>query len=200
MHITSESELRALYGYPKARPRDKVLDELDAHCLNFLKHAPFCVLSTYDSNGQVDASPKGGAPGFAKVVDGFIVLPESKGNNRLDGLVNVVETGRVGSLWFIPGVDETLRVNGKAEITTDPKLLAFFPGEQHPPKTCVVIHVEEAFLHCAKALIRSKLWSTETQLERSRFPSMGEMLKDQLKDSGPAESTSAMIRRYQKDL
>ena len=200
MPITSESELRDLYGFPKDRPKRKVLDHLDKHALHFLSLAPFAVLSTVNAKGQVDASPKGGAPGFGLVNDGKLILPEAKGNNRLDGLVNMVETGRVGSIWFIPGVDETLRVNGSVEITQDPEFLGLFPNENHPPKTCIVITPEEVFLHCAKALMRSKLWKAEKQIERSSFPSIGEMLKDQLRSDGPAESTEDMVKRYQKDL
>jgi predicted pyridoxine 5'-phosphate oxidase superfamily flavin-nucleotide-binding protein len=113
---------------------------------------------------------------------------------------NIVETGRVGLLFLIPGVDETLRLNGSAIISTDDDLLKLFPNEKISPKSCIVIKVEEVFLHCAKALMRSKLWHDDYKIERKSFPTMGRMLKDQLGDTKEPESQEEMVKRYQQDL
>lgn len=200
MTLTSEEQLRELYGHPGERAQKKVLNALDPHAIHFLSKAPFGVLTTVDAEGRMDVSPKGGAPGFAKVKDGQVLVPDAKGNNRLDGLVNILATGRVGSLWFIPGVDETLRINGRATITTDPEVLALFAEERNAPKCAVVIDVEESFLHCAKALMRSGLWKGTYAIDRADFPSMGQMLNDQLGTPGPVESQEDMVKRYQPDL
>ena len=145
--------------------------------------------------------PKGGSPGFVKILDDqTILIPDAKGNNRLDGLLNIVETGRVGSLFMIPGIDETLRISGKAVISTDQAELNMFKEEKNPPLTCLKITIESVFLHCAKALMRSDLWGDTYRQSRPEFPTMGQMLKDQLKAEGPVESHDDMVKRYQKDL
>ena len=200
-YIESESALRELYGFAKGRAKDKQLAALEKHSINFIKHSPFVTLSTYSQSGTVDCSPRGGAPGFIKVVnDTCLIIPDAKGNNRLDSLVNIVETGNVGCLFLIPGVDETLRVNGKARISTDPNYLAYFEDERNPPKTCIEIQLTEVFLHCAKALMRSELWSEEAKIERSQLPTMGRMMHDQLKIDEEPESQEAMVARYKLGL
>ena len=201
MIIESEKQLRELYGQPKDRAVKKLLTTLDKHAINFISKSPFLVISSYDAQGNMDVSPKGGSPGFVEVLnDKQILIPDSKGNNRIDSLVNIVETGRIGMLFLIPGVDETLRINGSAKITADTETLERYAEMQNPPKTCLIITVEEAFLHCAKALMRSKLWSADAQIERSEFPTMGTMLKDQIGASGVPESQEEMVKRYQPDL
>lgn len=201
MKVTSEARLRKLYGFPSGREAKKSLLSLDPHAKNFIGKSPFLVMATVSQTGKMDNSPRGGKPGFVQVLDdNHILIPDSKGNNRLDSLVNIVENGRVGLFFMLPGIDETLRINGSAEIRTDIELLDRFADEQNPPKTCLVIEVEEMFLHCAKALMRSKLWSVETQLAREEFPTMGRMLKDQLQGPEEVESHKVMVQRYQKDL
>lgn len=149
----------------------------------------------------MDASPRGGNPGFVKVLNSQeIVIPDAKGNNRVDSLINIVETGRIGMLFLIPGVDETLRLNGTAFITSDTKYIEMFLSEKIPVKTCLVIKVEEVFLHCAKAFMRSKLWHEDSKIERSELPTMGQMLSDQLDSDETPETQEAMVKRYQKDL
>ena len=118
----------------------------------------------------------------------------------IDSMVNITQTHRFGSIFFIPGVDETLRINGRAEITTDPAILQNWQDERNPPKSAILVSVEEAFLHCAKAMMRSALWNPSAQIERKTFPTIGEMLSDQLNDTVPAESQEDMVARYQKDL
>jgi PPOX class probable FMN-dependent enzyme len=141
---------------------------------------PFAVISSADANGDADVSPRGDGPGFIKVVDdNTIVMPDRPGNNRIDTLANIVDNPKVGMLFFVPGVNETLRVNGRAEISIDPALLDLFADTPKPPITAIKITVEEAFLHCAKSLMRSKLWDAGTQIDRKTLPTLGKMIKDQ---------------------
>ncbi len=201
MYLQSEKELREVYGWPKGRASKKVINELEHHCINFISKSPFLVLSTVDESGKMDTSPRGGVPGFVHVYDSkTLIIPDSKGNNRVDSLVNIVETGKVGLLFLIPGIEETLRINGSAHISTDPKLIELFPNEQNVPKTCLRIHIEEAFLHCAKALMRSKLWKEDFKIDKKDFPSMGKMLNDQLGTNNPIETYEEMAKRYKPDL
>jgi len=201
MKIENLDQLRKLYGFPSGRAKDKVFPSLDKHAISFIEKSPFVVISTSNKEGRLDASPRGGSPGFIKVINqNKIVIPDAKGNNRVDSISNIVETGTIGILFLLPGVDETLRVNGNAYISTDSRYLELFDSEKNPPKVCVVISVKEMFLHCAKALMRSKLWHEDSKIDRNDFPTMGEMLKDQLNASEPAESHNDMVKRYQKDL
>ena len=199
--LQQEEQLREIYGYAKGRAEKKVLNRLEKHCKHFLQMSPFLVIATYDKEGNVDVSPRGGTPGFVAVQsETEILIPDSKGNNRIDSMVNITQTHRFGSIFFIPGVDETLRINGHAEITTDPSILQTWKDERNPPKSAIQVTVEEVFLHCAKAMMRSALWNPSVQIERTSFPTIGEMLSDQLNDEAPAESQEQMVARYQKDL
>lgn len=201
MYVTSEKALRELYGFAKGRAKDKQLAALERHCCHFIEHSPFAVISTYDKSGSVDCSPRGGRPGFVRILsDTSLLLPDSKGNNRLDSLVNIIETADIGCLFLIPGVDETLRINGKARVSTLAEHLMLFSNERSPPKTCIEITITEVFLHCAKALMRSKLWSEESKIARASFPTMGQMMNDQLSVSIAPETHDAMVARYQRDL
>jgi len=201
MYLESEEQLRELYGYPKGRAKDKQLTSLERHSCNFLAHSPFVTISTYAKSGSVDCSPRGGNPGFVKIInDNCIVLPDGKGNNRLDSLVNIIETGQIGCLFLIPGVDETLRINGLARISTSPEYLSLFSDDRNPPKTCIEITIKEVFLHCAKALMRSELWSLKAQIDRADFPTMGGMINDQLSIKDDPETQEDMIARYKQDL
>ena len=182
MHdVGSESELRTLYGTPTERAVRKQMTALDGHCRTFIAHSPFLVLGTAGADGSLDVSPKGDAPGFVHVLDDrTLLLPDRMGNNRLDGLRNLLQNPHVGLIFFIPGVQETLRVNGRGRITTDAALLAPLAVQGKPPRTGLVVAVEEVFLHCAKALIRSHLWDPERYVERSTLPTLGKMLADQI--------------------
>jgi PPOX class probable FMN-dependent enzyme len=201
MKITSTSQLRGIYGFPSGKSKDKVLKELEPHSKNFIENSPFVVVSTIDSNGNIDASPRGGEPGFVKIANNLkLLIPDSKGNNRVDSLTNIIETGRIGLLFFIPGIDETLRVNGSAIISTSADILNKFNSDSKLPTSCIVVSIEEVFLHCAKAFMRSQLWNSERHISPKDFPSMGQMMKDQLRTTTEAESRAAMIERYSKDL
>jgi len=201
MYIQSTAQLRDIYGHAKGRAKDKQLNTLEKHSINFVEHSPFLTISTHSSAGLVDCSPRGGEPGFVKILNrNTILLPEAKGNNRLDSLCNILETGNIACLFFIPGVDETLRLNGTARISTSIDHLALFSNERNPPKACIELTITEVFLHCAKAFMRAKLWSEDVQIERSSFPTMGTMINEQLSISGVVEKHEDMVERYQDDL
>ena len=189
--------------YPTVRPRAvaKQIDHLDPHCRRFIAQSPFLVLATVGADGRVDASPRGGEPGFVHVVDERrLWLPDASGNNRLDSFAHVAETGRCGLLFFLPGMDETLRVNGRAALLDDAGVLARFSEQRHPPRVVLEVGVEEAYLHCAKALMRSKLWSADHRIDRASFPSMGQMIKDQSGFAGAAETHEETLARYREEL
>jgi PPOX class probable FMN-dependent enzyme len=157
------------------------LDHLDIHCRNFIALSPFCVLSSSDASGQADASPRGDPPGFVKVLDArTLLLPDRPGNNQVDSLQNIVENPGVGLLFFVPGMNETLRVKGKAEITTDPGLLEPLTVSGKAPLSGLKVTVEEAFLHCGRALIRGRIWDAKAQIDRSSYPTYGQVLADQI--------------------
>ena len=201
MEINSLEQLRAHYPPAQGRSLSKQLDRLDPHCIAFIGLSPFVVLATGGTGGQLDASPRGGAPGFVHVLDAHtLLLPDAKGNNRLDSFSNIAETGRAGLLFMIPGVDETLRVNGEASLSDDPALLAHFAGERNPPRLVMRLRVAEAYLHCAKALMRARLWDRTAQVERCVLPTMGQMIAEQTGGSGPQETQAQMVARYAPDL
>lgn len=201
MKITTKEQLNSLYPEPGERALKKVLTQLEQHSLHFIQRSPFILLSTFNAKGELDISPKGGEAGFVKVLDNStLAIPDLSGNNRIDNLKNIVETGRIGTIFLIPGIDETLRVNGKAFITADTDILTQFDTDFKPPKCCIVLEAEEIFLHCAKAFMRSDLWGDTYRMDPENFPSMGQMLKDQLKSGAAAESRSEMTKRYQDGL
>ncbi|MFT5112674.1 MAG: PPOX class probable FMN-dependent enzyme [Parasphingorhabdus sp.] len=201
MYLESESELREILGSANGRSVQKQISHLEKHSINFIHHSPFLILSTYAPDGLPDASPRGGSAGFVKIIDDQrIIIPDAKGNNRLDTLDNITKTGQIGCLFLIPGVDETLRINGTARISTAAEYLELFTDERNPPKVCIEITSQEIYLHCAKALMRSKLWDSDLQINRADFPTMGVMLKDHIQSDAPAESQAEMVKRYKEDL
>ncbi len=178
--ITGDA-LRAMYGEMSDLVRQKSIDHLDRHCRAFIALSPFLVIGSASADRQADVSPRGDAPGFVKVIDGrTLAIPDRPGNKRIDTLRNVAENPEVALIFLVPGVNETLRVNGTASITTDPALLAGCAVQGKVPQSALVVRVREAFLHCAKALIRSKLWDARAQVERSVLPSLGTMIADQI--------------------
>ncbi|MFG1401294.1 pyridoxamine 5'-phosphate oxidase family protein [Xanthobacter sediminis] len=198
--IETIEELRRLYGMPAGRARDKVLARLDPHCRRFIGLSPFVLIATCDAAGAADVSPRGDAPGFVAAEETRLLIPDRPGNNRLDSLCNILSNGRVGLLFLIPGVNETLRVNGRAAIRDDAELRERFAVAGRAPRTVIAVEVEEAFLHCAKAFMRSSLWSIAAQMPREALPTMGEMLRDQIGRGGPAESQEDMESRYRAAL
>ncbi len=200
-HITTAAALRALYPEPRERALKKQIAALDRHSMRFIELSPFVVLATCGAGGTLDASPRGGAPGFVKTPDAHtLLLPDAPGNNRLDSFSNIVESGRVGLLFLIPGFDETLRVNGAALLSTDRADIARCTDDRRAPKLVIRVHVQEAYLHCAKEFMRSKLWSAASQVPRSAMPTAGEMLSEQTGIQTPPETQEEMVRRYAPDL
>jgi len=200
MNITLDA-LRALYAAPNERAVKKQIPALDGHCRRFIELSPFLVMSTCDEVHNLDASPRGGAPGFVKVAgDGALLIPDAPGNNRLDSLENIISTARVGLLFLIPGVDETLRVNGAAVLSREPADIALCTDERRTPKLVIRVAVEAAYLHCAKAFMRSKLWSEASRVDRSALPTAGQMISEQTGVHVPPETIAEMQARYAPDL
>ena len=183
--IETVDELRSSYGAPSERAVKKSLDHLDRHCRRFIELSPFVVLASAGADGRVDCSPRGDPAGFVAVLDDrTILLPDRRGNNRADSLTNVLENPYVGMLFMIPGVDETLRLNGTAKLTTDPARLDPLAVNGRAPRSGLVVEVEEVFLQCTKALVRSRLWADETRVDRkAALPSFGRMLADHIGES-----------------
>ncbi|MFN0160390.1 MAG: pyridoxamine 5'-phosphate oxidase family protein [Burkholderiales bacterium] len=199
--ITNTKELRELYAAATGRALAKQLGQLDVHCRRFVGLSPFVVIASDGGALQLDASPRGGEPGFVKVHDDkTLLIPDAQGNNLLDTLTNILATGKVGLLFLVPGVDETLRINGTARLRDEDAYLQIFAADKRPPKLVIEVAVTEAFLHCGKSMMRSKLWAGDARVERSALPSMGQMLKDQLGLTGPAETQDEMVAKYAKDL
>lgn len=198
--IDTLEQLRAVYGEVNGRAAEKELSALDGHCLQFIALSPFVVLSSRD-DVKVDVSPRGGEPGFVRVDDvGRLLIPDWPGNRRIDTLQNIVKHGQLSLLFMIPNVGETLRVVGQASIHRNEDMRALFETKGKLPISVIRLSVDTAFLHCAKAFLRSNLWQPETWPERSALPTMGEMLRDHTKSDGPAESQAEMLKRYAKIL
>lgn len=200
--ITREDQLRQLYAIPAERALRKQQASLDAHCQRFIALSPFCVLATGGAAGALmDASPRGGAPGFVHVHDAQTLwIPDAGGNNRLDSLSNLLHDPRIGLVFMVPGVNETLRINGTARLRDEPAWTGHFAGAHFTPKLVIEVQVREAYLHCAKALMRSRLWQAEAQVERSALPSMNQMIHAQIGLDTPPESQAAMEQRYQQQI
>ncbi len=199
--IADAAGLRALYGEPNVRAANKVLSRLDGHCRAFIGLSPFCVLGTAAADGSADCSPKGDAPGFVRVLDDeTLLIPDRLGNNRVDSMSNILENPNVSLIFLVPGMNETLRVNGKAAITADGSLLDALAVNGKPPRTGLVVKVEEAFMHCAKALMRSKLWDPERRIDRTSFPSLGRILADQTGVQSPEAAEAAVEEAYRTRL
>jgi len=179
--VTEENALRALHHQPMSRATDKVLRTLDVHCRRILALSPFCVIATQGPSGA-DVSPRGDPAGFVRALDDrTLLIPDRVGNNRLDAMTNLLANPRIGLLFLVPGMNETLRINGTARITDDARLLAPSAIAKRAPKVGLVVAVEEAFLHCAKALVRSSLWDASKHIDRAILPSYAEMLLDHVR-------------------
>ena len=185
--ITDLAELRALVGEPSEMARKKQIDHLDAHCREYIAHAPFLLLGTADAAGRCDVSPKGDAPGFVHVLDDHhLVIPDRPGNKRIDSMRNILENPHIGLIFLVPRYEETLRVNGRASIIRDAELLARMQVGGKVPKLAIGVEVEEVFIHCAKAFRRSSLWQPEHWPDISAMAPAACMLFDHAK---PADMT-----------
>ncbi len=197
--IVDTAVLRAHFGAISPMAERKVLPRLDRHAKAFIALSPFLVLATADAEGRADASPRGDAPGFVAVLDDTTLLvpdllvPDRPGNNRVDTFGNVLSHPGVGMIFLVPGIDETLRVNGKARLVTDSALLGPAEVQGKVPRTGLVVAVEEVFFHCGKALKRSHLWDASRHVERKSFPSLGRIIIEQT-GGGEAEVAVADTR------
>lgn len=199
--VADVEALRELYGEPSDIVRRKAINRLDRHCRAIIAASPFLVMATSAADGRTDASPRGDAPGFVTVLDDTtLLIPDRPGNRRLDSLRNITENPHVGLIFFVPGMNETLRVNGAAEITTDESLLAPVTVRGRRPTSGIIVRVEEAFLHCAKALIRSRLWDPSRHIDRKAFPTLGQMVADQVGDVDAAEADARIDASYRDRL
>ncbi|KZD10941.1 pyridoxamine 5'-phosphate oxidase family protein [Oceanibaculum pacificum] len=190
-------DLQALYGDATPLAVAKVLDRIDANSRLFISHSPFLCISSADAEGRMDVSPRGDPAGFVQVVDEkTLAIPDRLGNNRIDTLRNIRENPEVALVFFVPGVGETLRVSGRAIISTDPALLESMAMNGKTPKSAILVTVRECFIHCAKALKRSSLWDPASQVPKGTIPSLARMIKDQIDAMG--ETVEAVEERTEK--
>jgi uncharacterized protein len=199
--IENVEHLRESYGAPSERALKKQLNRLDKYCRDFIARSPFLVIASADPSGRCDASPKGDAPGFVQVIDDTtLLIPDRLGNNRIDTLANLIARPGIGLIFFVPGINETLRVNGRSSITTDPTLLELFAVNGKVPRSAIMVTAEEIYFHCGKALIRSDLWNPDKQIRRSDFPSLGRILADQIGGISVEESERYTAESYKTRL
>ena len=178
--VTTVSQLQALFPPTHAVAIAKSLNRLDKHAREFIARSPFLCIGTQSPAGLADVSPRGDPCGFVKILDDrTLLIPDRPGNNRLDTQSNILTNPAVGLLFMVPGFDDTLRVNGMAQITRDPALLALLAVNDRLPVTAIVVTIKEVFLHCAKAFRRAKLWDPEQRQDRSEMPSLLKIINDQ---------------------
>jgi hypothetical protein len=190
--VTDQATLRELIGPKKPVAVKKQMAGLDGHCRRFIALSPFLCIGTIGPDGRADVSPRGDPPGFVKVLDDrTIVIPDRPGNRRVDSMTNLLTHAAVGIIFFVPGVDETLRVNGRASLLRDPEVLAGMAVDGKEPGLGIRVEIDEVFFHCGKALMRARLWDPGRRIDRRQFPSMGRLLHDQ---TGTDLSLEAMER------
>lgn len=200
--VTSRAALRQIYGLPSDKAVRKKLTRLDGHCRAFIEKSPFVLIGSTDGAGNADVSPKGDRPGFATVIDDHtIAIPDRPGNNRLDTLENVIADPAIGLLFVIPGMAETLRVNGRARITADTDLCARLGVDGKPALTVMLVELRACYMHCAKAFMRSGLWQPDGWPSREAMPTLGQILRDQLAlPQSAADLDRGLDESYRKSL
>jgi len=202
--LTSEEELLEIYRAPTDVVINKEVHELDIGCRDFIEASTFLLMGTVCEGGNLDVSPRGGPAGFVKVIDEkCLAIPDLNGNNRLDSIRNIIMEGKIGLLFLIPGLGETLRINGSALVTTDEEILEIFTDKLKVPKAAIVVRIETAFIHCAKSFMRGNVWKPETWLDKECRPSAGQMLADHsgLESDITGDEVEAMLKAgYKHDL
>jgi PPOX class probable FMN-dependent enzyme len=194
--VKSESELREIYEMPSERALRKETATVSDDCRAFIAHSPFLVMGTSGADGSCDVSPKGDAPGFVRVIDErTLLVPDRIGNNRLDGLRNIVENGHVALMFFIPGREDMLRVNGRARVVRDDELLDRLAVEGKRPRTALIVDVEQCFLHCSRAAKRSGLWQPARWPEATPVRSMQRIIWDLL----PVKPAGKTVEDYERE-
>jgi hypothetical protein len=198
--IEKLEQIRDLYGPPQERTLKKQLTHLDKHARAFIALSPFLVVASADPSGRCDASPKGDAPGFVRVIDDTtLLIPDRLGNNRVDTIGNLLAAPGIGLIFFVPGVNETLRVNGRARVTTDPALLEPLAVNGKVPRSGILVTAEEVYFHCGKALIRSDFWNPEKHVARGQWPSLGRIIAEQI-GTDPEEGERLTAESYRTRL
>lgn len=191
--IADEAGLRRLFGQAEGLAQRKSIPRLDRHARDFIARAPFLCIATSNAQGRADVSPRGDAPGFVQVLDDHhLAIPDRPGNNRLDTMVNIVENPNVGLIFLIPGFEDTLRINGKAEITTDPAILDRAMVDGKRPKAAIRLRVEEQFFHCAKAFRRSRLWQPDSHVDRKVMPTLARIILEQTEEAAKLSETDIL--------
>jgi PPOX class probable FMN-dependent enzyme len=199
--LSTVADLRAHYGEPMPIALDKEIDHLDRHSRRFIALSPFVMIGTSDADGACDVSPKGDPPGFVTVLDDrTLAIPDRPGNRRVDSMRNLAVNPGIGLIFLIPGIDETLRVKGTAEVRDDADLNAALAVNGRPALSAIVVAVKSAMIHCGKALMRSRLWGEEHKVPRSAVPTIGQMLRDQTGDSTLPTDQAAMVESYKRSL
>ena len=197
--IGTEEELRKLMGYPSEIVTRKTIDYIDDHCRSFIEKSPFITIATSDLNGNFDVSPKGDPAGFVKILnDNLLAIPDRPGNRKADTLRNIIQNPNLGLIFLIPGIKETLRVNGEAKIVTDQKVLELLSCQGKQPSLAIIVTVKEAFMHCAKCIIRSQLWQEIVTTEERPIPSLAKVLVDHGKLDIPYEELDEQIKINEK--
>jgi PPOX class probable FMN-dependent enzyme len=199
--VRSEDELRALFPEPTHNSYRKQIDRLDSYCEELIAASPIVFVASAGRDGSCDVSPRGGPPGWVRVLDEHrLLLPEGRGNNRLDSLANLLDSPGVGLLFVIPGRNETLRVNGRATITTDPELLALVPLRGRVPAVAIGVEADEVFTHCGKAFIRSELWDPGSWPGRDGLPSPAEVVRAHTGTATVEEAQARLDESYSQRL
>lgn len=197
--ITTEQALREILGHPSEIVTRKTIDYIDGICWGFIEKSPFIAIATSDENGNFDVSPKGDPPGFVKILnDKTLAIPDRPGNKKADTFTNIINNPNVGLIFFIPGIKETLRVNGKAKIVADEKVLALLSCEGKVPTFAIIVEVKEAFMHCAKCIIRSKLWTSMADEQVRPVASLAKTLVDHGKLEISIEELDGMIKEDER--
>jgi len=201
--VTSLEELQTIMGEPSQLVQQKTIDHIDIHCKDFISKSPFIVLSTANDDGSCDASPRGDEAGFVKILDSkTIVIPERPGNKKVDSMRNIVGNPNIGLLFLIPGLGETLRVNGKAQLIQDEDILHSMAVRGKSPLIAIAITVEEAYIHCAKAFKRSGIWEQESWIDKGELPSAAKMIIShaKIKDTTPEILAEGLEKAYRENL
>lgn len=204
--VSSEADLRSLFPPTHDLAIKKVQNYIDKHARAFIERSPFICIGTQGIEGRADVSPRGDPAGFVKIIDdNTLAIPDRPGNNRLDSLSNIVANPNVGLLFVIPGFDDTMRVNGKATLVTDPDLLKSLSVDGRVPRLAILVEVGTVFIHCAKAFRRSHLWNSDYHQDRSELPSLMKIALDAT-DSAPSDQgemdrlNEELENDYQKTL
>lgn len=191
--VETAAQLRTIYRQPTQGAVAKDIRRIDAHCRRFIELSSFLCLGSMSRDGGGDVTPRGGEPGFVHVIDEkTLAIPDRPGNNRLDSLTNIIEQPAVGLLFFVLGFEDVLRVNGNAQITTDPVLMNRFLVGGKPPLAVLVVDVKQAYLHCTKAIKRAALWDPTARVDRASYPTAGQVLRDHL----TLDEETAVIDKY----